>query len=655
MPAPESLRQTLQSGLQAYESGDLNAAVTLFRQAVTLAPDHPGARNLLGVALLGTGQAAAAIAELERAARLARNDAAILGNLAQAYAAAERHSDAHDSYRKASRIDPRSLQYAQGAAIALAQQKKFDAAQLLLERLTARFPEAAAPWYNLGNLQREQDRLTAAEQCYREALKREPGHLDACNNLGSVLHAQLQFTAAESAFHQCLAAQPDHFAAHLNLVSVLIDDGRFTEAEDACRKLLERAPDLPDAHRFLAVTLGHQGRSVDALPAYARAAALAPEDPAAQRSYAGALAETGHLLSALRALAHAAKHQDDDVLQQLQSAIFLAHGFFAQGWASYRRRPAFIAQAAQPGKVALTQTLPADLAGKHVVILGEQGIGDELFFLRYAPLLKERGARVTACISTKIAPLVTRSACADTVMTGEDASTISADLQLLCGDLPHVLSALATTLIDVQADTLPRRDFPLGNVVVYPPLPATLRIPALPDAMQRIRARLRTYGEPPYLGITWRAGVAARDQRGADWALSKDIPLQKLAQSLRGATTTLLALQRHPAPGELSTLAKLVGKPVHDCTDLNENLEDMLALLATIDDYVGVSNTNMHLRAAAGHTARVLVPNPPEWRWTATGSTSPWFPGFTVYRQSLNGDWSHALQRLTRDLHAGIG
>jgi len=63
----------------------------------------------------------------------------------------------------------------------------------------------------------------------------------------------------------------------------------------------------------------------------------------------------------------------------------------------------------------------------------------------------------------------------------------------------------------------------------------------------------------------------------------------------------------------------------------------------------------MHLRAAAGRSARVLVRCPAEWRWMATGSSSPWFPGFSLYRQSLDGDWSAALARLRKDLEALYG
>ena len=108
----------------------------------------------------------------------------------------------------------------------------------------------------------------------------------------------------------------------------------------------------------------------------------------------------------------------------------------------------------------------------------------------------------------------------------------------------------------------------------------------------------------------------------------------------------MLVLQRAPAPGEVETFSRKLGRQAHDLSELNQNLADMLAVLALVDEYVGVSNTNMHLRAAAGRAARVLVAFPPEFRWMHTGEHSPWFPSFAVYRQSPSGDWGSALTRL---------
>lgn len=79
----------------------------------------------------------------------------------------------------------------------------------------------------------------------------------------------------------------------------------------------------------------------------------------------------------------------------------------------------------------------------------------------------------------------------------------------------------------------------------------------------------------------------------------------------------------------------------------NVQAGDMLALLSLLDEYVTVSNTSVHLRAGTGRTSRVLVPNPPEYRWMAEGTESPWFPGCKVYRQRLDGSWEAALDALS--------
>ena len=84
------------------------------------------------------------------------------------------------------------------------------------------------------------------------------------------------------------------------------------------------------------------------------------------------------------------------------------------------------------------------------------------------------------------------------------------------------------------------------------------------------------------------------------------------------------------------------------------DLENMLAVMACLDEYIGVSNTNMHLRAAVGKSGRVLVPHPADYKWMAAGQ-SPWFPAFQVYRQSVDGGWGSAFASLLSDLSKTIG
>ena len=322
---------------------------------------------------------------------------------------------------------------------------------------------------------------------------------------------------------------------------------------------------------------------------------------------------------------------------------------------AYDDRPSFIQLRESHSGVALARTLPPALEGKHICLLREQGLGDEIFFLRYAPLLKARGARVTYQASNKIGSLFKRLECLEQVLP-EDAPLPQADAVMLLGDLPLALGRL-------DASALPGRNLPENRIwtrgisrrisVFWPRLPETLAIPPLESCVAAMRKRLADIGNPPYIGLSWKGGTPPEIQRsGSAWLLYKEIGIQPLADALRDLPATFIALQRKPAPGEIENFSRTLGREVHDFSALNADLESMLAALALIDEYVGVSNTNMHLRAAAGKTARVLVPQPAEWRWMARGSSSPWFPGFSIYRQSLDGDWLDALANLKTDLTA---
>ena len=144
--------------------------------------------------------------------------------------------------------------------------------------------------------------------------------------------------------------------------------------------------------------------------------------------------------------------------------------------------------------------------------------------------------------------------------------------------------------------------------------------------------------------MTYRAGI------DAPGSLFKQVPLESLATVFSELPATLVNLQMQPQDGETTSLAELSGRRAVDFSHLNDDLPGMLALLSLLDDYVGVSNTNMHLRAGLGLPARVLVCHPADYRWMATGVISPWFPLFRLYRQEAAGDWSDAFVQLRSDL-----
>jgi tetratricopeptide (TPR) repeat protein len=651
----QQLKVRLDAGVAAHHRGDLDGALEAYREVLAVAPEHAPALNLAGTALLQLGRSAEAVPFLERASRRQRDDPHVLANLAQAYLALNRYPEACEMFRKASRIAPKEAQLQAGIAAALALQGKLDEAQTLLQRLTTRFPRSTLVWLNLGNVLRDQRRHPAALEAYGKALELDPSMVEARNSVGRALHSLLRFADAEREYRACIAAAPDDLVSRFNLASVTMDMGRYAEAEAVSRELLSRAPDVPAAHRLLGTALAQQARLLEALTCYERAARIAPDDHRTAQAYGTALMEAGHSAAGLRWLAHAVFLEPESVsCKQVESGALLAHGCLQDGWRGYAHRPAALALREEHRALHPVLSLPQDLAGKHVCVLAEQGLGDELFFLRHAPLLAARGARVSCRPAGKLHSLLERAAALDRLLP-ENAELPRADLFLLAGDLPHALGELASSALrdaGRRADAysaLP--DFGRQIRLFWPQPAPTLRIAPLPGRMEEIADRLAAFGPPPYLGITWRGGTAPEEQLDVS-LLHKSIALPALAHALEAVPGTIVALQRRPARGEMDALAASLARPVHDLTALNDDLESMLALLALLDEYIGVSNTNMHLRAAAGRTARVLVPVPAEWRWMQSGRSSPWFPGFGIYRQSLQGDWSNALARLAADLEA---
>jgi Flp pilus assembly protein TadD len=622
-------------------------------------PRQPDALNLLGVLALQEHDPGHAAALIGKAIDAQPSNPGFHANLGQAYLELRRVAEAHGAFRRAARLDPGNPQFAVGAAVCLALQGEAAQAEEQLRAIVRKHSRYPLGWYNLGNVLRDAGRLPDAADSYRKAIGLDPAFADAHGELGRILHLLQRFDQAEDSYRRHLALAPDPAAGAVNLASLLIDRGKLADAVQVCRGALARVAGqaaVSDLQWMQGAALLHQGKLTSALTALREAVASTPRHARALWSMGVALLHTGRTIEGLHTIMRAQDAQPDlPEFRQALAGLYLASGDLQSGWREYRKRPARVAFEEKFPQVELVAGLDASLSAKKVLVLREQGLGDELFFLRFAPELKARGAAVTYSAHSKIATLLARVPAIDRVIT-DPAQWPRGELTVLAGDLPALLGTLDASPYPasraMDAEHTPA--FPALPRLFYPKLPSPLALEARPQELRAMKERLSTLGPPPYVGLTWRAGTAP-EQQGADWMLHKEVPLEPLGSALKGMRGTLLALQRQPQPGEIEELSRRAARPVHDLTALNEDLEGMLALLALADEYIGVSNTNMHLRAGTGRTARVMAPRPAEWRWLPGGSESPWFPGFPVYRQGMNGKWDTALERLERDLRARHG
>lgn len=621
--------------LSAHKNGHAELAEALVQQILALNPRHPDALHLLGMLKLQSGDPAGALDPLSKASVIHPRNWVFLADLAEAFFALQQFTQANAAFRAAAKLNRDNPELQIGAANCLALQGKLAEAEYALRKIARRFPATASAWFNLANTVCDQGRLEEAIPLYQRSAGLAPEWCEPYNNLGRAFHTAEKFDEAAQAYRQCLALAPAHLPAMCNLASVLMDGGRFTDAEIVCLEILKQAPDLADAQLMLGSARSFQGRQLEALGNFAQAARLDPGNPRVAAALGMALYQAGRTDEGGAQLAQALKLAPDfPGIREFLAYSHLAQGAFKIGWREYAQRPARTKFLAENTGVALVDNnLPEDLRNKHILLLREQGLGDELFFLRFVAQLKARGPHITYHTNAKIHDILARVPDLDRVQL-EQKPIPAADFTLLVGDLPSALHS---------------------NGAFYPALPPPLMLTPLPSLCAVLQQRLADLGPPPYLGLTWRGGIAPEAQRGTNWALFKQLPLEQLGNTLHGIKGTFLALQRNPMPGEIGRLAARLGNPLHDLTALNEDLEAMLALLALIDDYIAVSNTNVHLRAGTGRTARVLVPCPAEWRWMASGKESPWFPGFGIYRQQMDGDWHEALTQLGCDLGVAFG
>jgi tetratricopeptide (TPR) repeat protein len=510
---------------------------------------------------------------------------------------------------------------------------RLDEAKRACRKLVAKRPDIAEAHVLLGEIFRGTGDEARARECSTRAFKLRPAwseaHLEL--TLGDVFADFQRYGEAELRYREALRLDPGLADARFNLAAALCAGGREGEAIIELQALLERDPRAADARHQLVELLFAQ-RRFDALDAVCREGmVLHPASSLYPQKLGIALWWRDRHEEALAAFHRAAEQARDPQSDEFAAARFLeansllSLGRYAEAWDAYRwRHTRRTLRASLPAIVEDPRVIAATSDPKRLRIVCEQGLGDEIFFLRFAPALREGGHRLSVSCGPKLAPLL---ASMPNVVDAVNEPADAADFTLASGDL-----ALASGL------------------EIAPPL----ALPVEPQRRATFAERLRAFGPPPYIAVTWRSGLLPDEPKLQDspyWA--KHVPAELLGVALRSVDARVIVVQRRPQPDDMRRLTQALGRQALDLSVMNDDLRDALALLSLADDYIGVSNTNFHLRAGLkDRPARVLVSTPAEWRWGLRGSSSPWFPGFVLYRADLGPAWSSALSRLQRDLSA---
>ncbi|MDR2452924.1 MAG: FkbM family methyltransferase, partial [Candidatus Accumulibacter sp.] len=581
-------------GVMLASLGRWNDAAAAHEMAVVLERNHADARFNLALALFRGGQRERARAELDQVLSQWPDlpEAMVLeGELLRAEG---RPAEAVEAFRKAIERGLETPELYVNLGLALEDAGRGEEARQALLR-TRHIGADADACFTLGNFYRGKGNQTLAERFFRQALVARPDFAGALNNLGLLLQEGRRHEEAAQCFGKALKSDPKLSAAHINLGNLRGQEGWMEGAIDCFRRALEIDPDSPDAWNNLGLIHFRLRRMEEAETEFRRALEIRPD-------YAEADLNLGILL--------------------------LLQGEFGAGWPHYESRWKMPRMAENRPRLDEPEWTGAALGSRTLLVYSEQGLGDNLHFARYLPLLRRHHPQARIC--------------------------------LWC--LPQLYRLFESCAAAWGVETLPPV-MPGG----LPPYDAQIALLSLPwrmgTTLDNIPADVPYLAPPPALVEKWtaRLGPLPGKKVGLVWASGetyaqhkfRTVRLKQLEPLLGVGGVRWVSLQKGRGASQIVSegFSHLILNPMDEV----EDFADTAAIVANLDLVISVDTSVPHLAGAMGKPVWLLDRFDTDWRWLLERADSPWYPTMRIFRQTRFGEWAPVVARMREALRAWVG
>jgi tetratricopeptide (TPR) repeat protein len=462
---------------------------------------------------------------------------------------------------------------------------RLDDAVACYRRALDKRPDYSLALGNLGVALQDQGNLQEAIGCLAKALELKPGYADGHNNLATALDAAGLTDQAVLHYRRTLELKPDHTQALANLGNIARAAGRYDEAVRLQRRALEIRPAFPEALSYLGSTLRAQGDVDAGIDSFRRAIALKPDYADAHMGLAMALMAKGDIK------AGAAE--------------------FEWRWRGWRHAKMPVLGA------PLWDGQP--LGDRTLLLWSEQGLGETIQFVRFAPQLRAFAGRIILACHPALVRLMTTAPGLDGVVS-LDATLPAFDAHL---PLMSAMHRVGTTLATIPTN-----------------LPYLAADPARIQALAPL-----INGDGIRIGLSWGS-----DSESTDGG-NRSVKLDAMRQVLSTRGVSFYSLQRGTA------MAELANSPFADrIVDLTPHLgdaADAAAAMSLLDLVITVDGTVAHLAGALDVNCWLMLPNLADWRWLDKRTESPWYRSMLLFRQAAPNDWSSVIEQCSFALGAG--
>lgn len=480
---------------------------------------------------------------------------------------------------------------------------------------------------------------------YEQAFRLDPADPELLVNLGLTASDLKMQEEAIKMFRLYIAAKPDSAIGYNNLGTILAELGKTEEAIETLRAAIYRMPNQSVLWNSLATVLAEDGRAEESVIFYNEAIRLDPGFARLYHNLGYALQHLGRLEEAMDCYASSLKHAVDPTeireAQHSRSICLMGLGRLEEGFREYeiRRHERFRSYAFHFVEAPYWEGEP--LAGKRILIVGEQGLGDELMFANILPdLARAVGpeGKLQIALDPRLVSLYQRSFPQAEVGEYSDRAFVDDGGQKPLRIVPFAMNANKPDYWALMGSPLAHfrkhiEDFP--HQAFLKPDPARVA---------EYRQWLAAGGSGPSIGICWRSMKIDARRRKYYSGLDMWGPI------LKSPGVRFINLQYGDCADEIAEAEKAYGVKIEVMPELNlkQDIEGAAALSAAVDLMISAPTASAAIAASVGTETWFLTA---DRAWPQLGTEEyPWYRKTRAFTPSKSGDWAELAANVAKAL-----